>query len=138
MARPKCDTPLVKFGRERGMDSIMSQLHYCYSLLFLHIIFFFSFFTRGNYLPTNHGAIIAGPALFSLPSLATIPCHYMIPRPRAHSISEQFSSTQKNLSYSVSPSTQFSIKLLLHISLSERNKLRRTRGVVDRGRGQES
>jgi hypothetical protein len=68
MARPKCDTPLVKFGRERGMDSIMSQLHYCYSLLFLHIIFFFSFFTRGNYLPTNHGAVIAGPALFSLPA----------------------------------------------------------------------
>jgi hypothetical protein len=62
----------------------------------------------------------------------------MIPRPRAHSISHQFSSTQKNLSYSVSPSTQFSVKLLLHISFSERNKLRRTRGVVDRGRGQES
>jgi hypothetical protein len=78
------------------------------------------------------------PRSLRFPSVATIPCHYMIPRPRAHSISQQFSSTQKNLSYSVSPSTQFSIKLLLHISLSERNKLRGTRGGVDRGRGQES
>ncbi len=101
--------------------------------------FFSSLFSHEatTYLPTMAPSSRA-PRSSRFPSLATIPCHYMIPRPRAHSISEQFSSTQKNLSYSVSPSTQFSIKLLLHISLSERNKLRRTRGVVDRGRGQES
>jgi hypothetical protein len=117
----------------------MSQLHYCYSLLFLHIIFFFSLFSHEatTYLPTMAPSSRA-PRSPRFPSFATIPCHYMIPRPRAHSISQQFSSTRKNLSYSVSPSTQFSIKLLSHISLSERNKLRRTRGVVDRGRGQES
>ncbi len=130
-------SPLLNLGEREGNGFH----HVPIALLFVSSHNFFPLFFQTRQLPTYLPTMAQSsraPRSLRIPSVAAIPCHYMIPRPRAHSISRQCSSTQKNLSYSLSPSTQFSIKLLLHISLSDRNKLRRTRGVVDRGRGQES
>jgi hypothetical protein len=110
-----------------------------FPLVSSHNFSLLSFFTRGNYLLTNHGAVIAGPALSSLPVRRGNPVPLYDP---ATASTFHLSSTHEEesqlLTQSIDLIFQFSIKLLLHICLSDRNKLRRTRRVVDRGRGQES